>query len=119
MPKSNQEDLIRSTLAEHTVTITGTDEKPVVEFTCHGDATAKCRFYPSCQCETWEDGHEHPKEPQDRCWLEDWFANDATDPCGGDFGTLVEAGYTVGMSGPIRTTFYGDYIEWAFVEKAS
>jgi hypothetical protein len=43
--------------------------------------------------------------------MQDWFDNDGTDPMG---ETLVDCDYTVGMSGPIKTTFCHDYIEWEF-----
>ncbi|EKT83069.1 hypothetical protein Mbo4_049 [Rhodococcus phage Mbo4] len=95
----------------HEVKITGTPDAPKIEFVCHGDSTAICHQYPDCDCETWSEGHPHPMASHDRCWMQDWFDNDGTAPFS---ETLDECKYTVGMSGPIRTYFCEEYVEWEF-----
>lgn len=100
----------------HTVTIGGTDDEPRIEFTCHGDRDSECHSYPDCKCESWDrDDHPHPFVPHDKCWMQDWFDNDGTDPIA---ETLVDCEYFVGMAGPVRTIFCNDYIEWHFAPAA-
>lgn len=94
--------------AQHTVTITA-DSK--IEFTCDGDSTSICHQYPDCDCESWSEGHPHPMASHDRCWMQDWFDNGGTAPMD---DTLDDCKYTAGMSGPIKTYFCQDYIEWEF-----
>ncbi|MBW0275021.1 hypothetical protein ATM97_27860 [Nocardia sp. MH4] len=102
----------------HAVEITGDPDNVVtwrIKFTCHGDSTAPCHRYPDCDCETWpydESEHEHPYVGHDRCWMQDWFDNDAIDP---STDTLDEGDYRPGMSGPISARpEVPDYIEWHF-----
>lgn len=99
--------------ARHSVRITGTDEAPVLTFICHGDQDAPCRNYPACTCESWDDDHVHPKVPQERCWMADWFDNDGIDP---QVECLADHEYRPGMGGPIEAWFREDYIEWEFAE---
>jgi hypothetical protein len=96
----------------HEVKITRTVDGPRINFTCNADPTADCRNYPDCECESWEQDHPHPSAPHDKCWMQDWFDNDGTDP---QIDTLSDVEYTVGMKGPIWTSFQEDYIEWGFV----
>ncbi|WP_029923897.1 hypothetical protein [Nocardia otitidiscaviarum] len=102
----------------HTATITGTEDRPRIEFRCAGDRTAECHQYPDCRCESWVRGeHEHPFVSHDECWLVSWFDN------ADDGGVepmpeyLSEGDITPGMSGPIKTHFTGDYVEWEFIEE--
>ena len=100
----------------HTVTITGgeNDTYPRIEFVCAGDRTADCHRYPDCDCESWEwdeDDHPHPYVEHEKCWMQGWFDSDATDP---SYDTLDECDITPGMSGPIATSFQGEYVEWGF-----
>ncbi|AEQ21115.1 hypothetical protein E3_1950 [Rhodococcus phage E3] len=97
----------------HTVTITGTEDSPKIEFVCHGDRDSDCHSYPDCRCERWDrDDHEHPFVPHDQCWMQAWFDEGATDPMA---ETLDECpDLKVGMSGPIESVFLFDYIEWEF-----
>ena len=87
-----------------------------IEFTCNGDRSSLCHQYPDCECETWSEGHPHPMASHDRCWMQDWFDNDGTDP---QTETLTDVEYTTGMSGPIWTSFQEDYVEWGFVAETS
>ncbi|WP_084969438.1 hypothetical protein [Prescottella equi] len=97
----------------HTVTITGTDEQPRIEFTCHGDRNSECHSYPDCECESWNrDDHPHPFAPHDECWMQPWFDNDCTSPMA---ETIDECEMKVGMSGPIEAEFADDYVEWTFL----
>ena len=96
----------------HTVTVTiddpGYDAR--VEFHCAGDETAPCHQYPDCDCESWDDDHEHPKVPHEKCWMFDWFDNDAIDyqgDDGDDDGTP-----TIARSGPINAWFADYYVAW-------
>ena len=82
-----------------------------IQFTCHSDQHAECRNYPDCQCESWDDDHEHPKVPQPECWMQAWFDNDGIDPMSEN---LEDCEYRPGMSGPIKTYFCEEYIEWEF-----
>lgn len=100
----------------HFVTITERDGAPAIEFTCRGDETSDCHLYPDCGCETWGEFHEHPKVSHAECWLKMWFDNGGTDPMAisAQDETVTDAGYRVGMSGPIVTYFCEDYVEWFF-----
>ncbi|KIA63043.1 hypothetical protein [Nocardia vulneris] len=103
----------------HTVTITGTEDNPRIEFACHGTIGAECHSYPDCDCETWDRDHEHPYVQQDECWMKSFFDNaeqGAVDPMP---EMLAESDIFVGMSGPITTHFNNEYIEWEFAEVPS
>lgn len=101
----------------HTVTVTGEEDGPRIQFTCHGDRDSECHIFPDCGCETWIRGeHEHPSVPHGLCWMQDWFDNDSIDPSAQDPTALADCGYRPGMSGPITTHFNGEYIEWEFTE---
>ena len=101
--------------ALHTVTITGDEEHPRIEFTCHGGIESACHNYPGCDCESWERvGHPHSIVPHDECWMQGWFDNDCISPMG-EQSSLDDCEYKVGMSGPINTEFCHDYVEWEFV----
>lgn len=101
----------------HTVDITGDEDSPRIDFTCHGDRTAECHSYPDCKCETWIRGdHEHPFAPHDDCWMKSYFDNadqGGVDPMP-EF--LAEGDIAIGASGPINAYFNGEYIEWDFSE---
>lgn len=106
----------------HAVTITGTVDDPEIEFTCHGDRDSECHSYPDCECEVWGNDHAHLFVPHDDCWMRSWFDRAADDP--EEYGPihpmpdqLAEEDCTVGMSGPIRTHFNGEFIEWEFIEQ--
>jgi len=86
-----------------TVASSETDGPAYVTFVCRADPTARCRNYPDCGCETWDEAtetcdgghadewtHTHPSVPQPECWLESWFANEDTD-------------------------YEGDYVSWSFI----
>jgi histidine triad (HIT) family protein len=104
----------------HTVTITGDDGHPHIEFTCHGGPDAPCHLYPDCDCVYWQHGeghtHEHASTPHDECWMASWFDNadhGAVDPMPdmlGEPGTDIH----VGDSGPITTEYMYDFILWRF-----
>lgn len=101
----------------HAVTITGDDEHPKIEFTCHGDRDSECRSYPDCDCETWIRGeHEHEFVPHDTCWMKTFFDN----PDDGGLEPmpeyLADDDIHPGMSGPITTHFNGEWIEWEFID---
>ena len=102
----------------HYVTITDRDGFPGIAFTCRGDETADCHQYPDCRCESWDAFHEHPKVSHPECWLKMWFDSDGTDPMGYSARdeTITDAGYRIGMSGPIKTYFCQDYVEWYFLD---
>jgi len=98
--------------AVHTVTI---EPGPKIRFECSGDETSACRNYPDCDCEEWElTDHKHPNQTHQECWLQAWFDNDCVGPTSDMIG---DVDYTVGMSGPIATSFEGDYIEWEFEDE--
>lgn len=102
----------------HTVAITGDEDHPKIEFTCHGDRDAQCHSYPDCKCESWIPGdHEHPFVAHDECWMKSWFDNaeqGAVEPFPENF---AECEIKPGMSGPIKTEFHYDYVEWEFINE--
>ncbi|MGW4126386.1 hypothetical protein [Nocardia sp. NPDC004711] len=101
----------------HTVTIKAGEPWPSIEFTCHGDRDSECHSYPDCECESWTPGdHEHPFVPHDECWMQAWFANAADGAVDPMPESLADCDITVGMSGPIETSFRGEYVEWEFIE---
>lgn len=111
----------------HTVTVTGrqgdddTWEEPEVTFICTEAPGVGCRLYPDCDCESWDDSHDHPRVPQNECWMQGWFENDGHSYIGKDADDMGgENGLPEGMnrSGPITAAFQGDYVEWEFVEEA-
>ena len=103
----------------HTVEIAGTEGDPAVKFTCHGDAESPCHRYPDCDCEEWpsdETAHIHPYTTHDECWMQPWFDNDCVSPA--SHAVIgCDLGYQVGMSGPVKTTFEGDFVGWEFIEQ--
>ncbi|WP_138443534.1 hypothetical protein [Sinomonas susongensis] len=115
----------------HYVTITaryGSDGDPItptVEFHCPW-LYGGCHFYPGCDdtCETWDidhlesHGHGHERVHHHRCWLQDWFDNEAHSYAGPDFNDRDDWGlpYGVTRTGSIKGTFCGEYIEWEFAE---
>ncbi|MGW4126283.1 hypothetical protein [Nocardia sp. NPDC004711] len=108
-------------MAEHLHTVTITQDEgatcPRIEFVCAGDRTAACHRYPDCDCDSWEsddDEHPHPYVEHEKCWMQDWFDNHGTDPAD---DTLAECDITPGMSGPIKTSFCWDYVEWEFISQ--
>lgn len=103
--------------ALHTVTITGDEDRPGIEFTCHGDRDAECHSYPDCKCETWIRGdHEHEFVPHDECWMKSYFDNADEGGVAPPPEGLVDDDIKVGASGPITAHFNGEYIEWEFTE---
>lgn len=100
--------------ALHTVTITGDEEHPRIEFTCNGGTESDCHNYPACDCEGWDDDHHHPKVTHLECWMQPWFDNDCISPMAEE-GIFADCEYKVGMSGPIATEFCHDYVEWEFI----
>lgn len=98
----------------HTVAITGTVCDPSIEFTCHGDRSAPCHRYPDCECELWDDNHEHPSVPHEKCLLQTWFDDGDVDPPPEELSNVA---LEPGMSGPICTSFHEDYIAWRFVDR--
>lgn len=102
----------------HNVTITGDDEHPKIEFTCHGDRNAECRSYPDCDCETWIPGeHQHPFVVHDECWMKSFFDNADDGGISPAPELFAEEDIAVGMSGPIETCFDMDgFIEWEFID---
>lgn len=99
----------------HTVEITGSTDSPKIEFTCHGDRAAECHSYPDCKCETWH-RHDpcHPFVAHDKCWMQPFFDNAAWGAIDPLPETFADCDITPGMSGPITTSFNGEYIEWDF-----
>ncbi|MFG1794244.1 hypothetical protein [Nocardia sp. NPDC049149] len=101
----------------HTVVITGDEDAPQIQFTCHGDRTSECHSYPDCQCETWIRGnHEHPFAPHDDCWMKSFFDNADSGGVAPPPECLADDGVELGASGPIEAHFNGEYIEWEFIE---
>ena len=100
--------------ALHTVIITGDEDSPRIEFTCHGGTESDCHNYPACDCEGWDDDHHHPKVTHELCWMQHWFDNDCISPMA-EQGALDDCEYRVGMSGPIGTEFCRDFVEWEFI----
>ena len=79
-------------------------------FTCTGDRTSPCHQYPPAELvmESWGDRDKHLFVPHDKCWLEFWMDDaDCAELCCPD-GEPVR-------SGPIRTTFNGDCVEWEYI----
>ena len=103
-----------STKALHTVTITGDEEHPRIEFTCNGGTESDCHNYPGCDCESWDDDHHHPKVTHLTCWMQSWFDNDCISPMA-EKNALEECGYHVGMGGQVTATYLRDFIEWEFM----
>ena len=119
----------------HTVTIHGDTvneddwtsyENVRIEFTCSGDETSECHQYPDCGCETWDADHEairgpdHAAIPHERCWMQDWFDNEAAEPNAEriEMPFVEDLELKPGMSGPIRASFELDYIAWQFEDGA-
>lgn len=107
----------------HYVTVTqdGTDDLPLttVRFECRGDETSPCHNYPACDCESWGDGHEHPRVVHDECWMQQWFDSFSADDIAAnytppsdspDFGWRL-AHNLPAHSGPIDTEF-DDGLSW-------
>lgn len=106
----------------HTVTITGTEDHPRIEFACVGGRDAECHHYPDCDCETWDrDNPCHSFGPHDDCWMKSSFDNADADTCPLDPmpETLTDYDIKVGDSGPISTWFNGESIDWDFEEVSS
>ena len=101
--------------------VTFAADTDTLTFTCRGDDTAKCHNYPDCDCETWSDDHQHPAVPRDRCWMQDWFDNNAASYDGDDNIDCNDHGSCppVSGSGPVETAFEDEYILWSWVEQAS
>lgn len=102
----------------HTVRITGPAEHPTLKFTCHGGRDAECHSYPACECPNWGSDHEHPFVPHDECWMQSWFDNADNGGAEPMPEFFAECGIRPGMSGPIKTVFCQDYVEWSFIEGA-
>lgn len=102
----------------HTVTITGDEDNPKIEFTCHGDREAVCHWYPDCDCELYllgsdKDDNGHQFVAHDLCWMKTWFDTDRLDP---STDSLTENELKPGMTGSIDVNFCDEYIEWEFVD---
>ena len=103
----------------HTVTATPRPDPddyhgPFVEFTCTATPDAPCRNYPDK--EQWEE-NDPDAYPRDECWLQPWFDNDCHAYTGAD---NRDNGGAAGVpnkprTGPITTTYEGDYITWEWV----
>ncbi len=120
----------------HTVTIHGDTitedgdtyyENVRIEFVCAGDETSPCHQYPDCGCEYWDDDHEtdrgpeHAPVPHEKCWMQDWFDNDAAEPNSEriEMPFVGDEVLKPGMSGPITTSSELDYVVWKFENEGS
>lgn len=102
-----------------------------VRFVCTAPLTAPCHQYANCGCEQWDPdlhgpipapGHEPVQ--QSECWMDPWF-NETTDTWS-DFTDLYDGPIDIDrpdvygecadwlVSGPVDTTFQGDYMTWAY-----
>jgi len=85
-------------------------------FTCHGDDTAKCHHYPTCECESWAADHEHPYVLHDKCWLQDWFDSLAVSYDHQDTNIDGFGPYEVSGSGFVKAEFDGyDAVLWSWL----
>jgi len=85
-------------------------------FTCQGSLTDECHIWPD-DLGTWS--NETPRDAfvsHDRCWMSDWFDNNAVEYLGEDgeeaddtFGNTVPA---ITRGGLIESWFREDFIEW-------
>lgn len=106
-----------------------------VRFVCAGDDDSACHHWPDCGCETWGEGHHyavdgvtplpgHEDVQQRYCWMAPWF-NDTTTTWP-DFTDLYDGPLDIDspenhgecadwlVSGPVSTTFEGDYMTWEY-----
>lgn len=113
-----------------------------VRFVCDGDDSAPCHWWPDCGCETWgpEHGTPGPASPSGKresialpghedvqqriCWIDPWF-NDTTTTWS-DFTELYDGPLDIDhpdvygenadwlVSGPVLTSFEGDYMTWEY-----
>lgn len=93
-------------------------DEATVKFECRGDQDSECHKYPDCDCEYWDDNHEHPRVKHDECWMQGWFESEAGHSyVGADFDDRDDNGVPRDMdrSGPIKTTYDIDgFVEWQF-----
>ena len=95
------------------------DGEPVAKFECKGTATSKCHQYPACDCERWDDDHEHPNVSHDECWIQGWFDSG---PGAVYTGTEYDDMYDDGLprphepkTGPVTVSFEDEWVAWEWV----
>ncbi|WP_066298889.1 hypothetical protein [Arthrobacter luteolus] len=101
----------------------GPNRTTVPHFECLGSASAACRIYPACDCESWNEHHAkdygpgHEPVQQDECWLHGWFDNDAAVYAGEDATDMRDNGLpdVLRQEGTIEYSFCEEWIEWWFV----
>lgn len=111
--------------AVHSVTWEG----DVPRFHCDGDAHSRCRFFPDCDCEYYDEGHDsrHPSvEHPEECWEIGWLEAAGI---GGFFAADMEVdGHEVEVNGEdspgdvprrdgvVETEWEGEYMLWCYAE---
>lgn len=91
-------------------------------FVCTAEPTAKCRNYPSCECEAWSvelhgnppaEGHED--QPQGECWVNPWLsATDLRDSYEPEELWLDDDEFP---NGPIDIEWDGDCVLWKYADE--
>ena len=92
-------------------------EEAAVKFECRGNQDSECHQYPDCDCEYWDDNHEHPRVKHDECWMQGWFDSGTGHVYEGlDSDDRDDNGVPRDMarSGPITPTFEMEYVSWVF-----
>lgn len=93
-------------------------EEAAVKFECRGNQGSECHQYPDCDCEYWDDNHEHPRVKHDECWMQGWFDSEVGhvyDGADGDDRDDTCVPRDMSRSGPIATVFDIDgFVEWRF-----
>lgn len=94
----------------------GWQDAATVTFQCRGVRTSKCHQYPDCDCESWDDTHEHPHVPHDECWMEGWFDNDGHSYEGDDADDMQECGVPTNLAawGQVAVHYEDGYVAWEF-----
>jgi hypothetical protein len=92
-------------------------EEAAVKFECRGNQDSKCHSYPACECEYWDDDHEHPFVKHDECWMQGWFDNAAHVYEGPDRNDMDDNCVPRDMqrSGAVSASYeYDGYVSWKF-----
>ena len=109
---------------EHYVTVTaapadedGWRPPALVEFECRGNRDSKCHQYPDCDCEGWDDEHEHLFVPHNECWVQGWFDSEYGAVYDGeDADDMDESCVPRDMTkaGPVTVSYEDEYLSWEF-----
>ena len=96
----------------------GWQDAATVTFQCRGDQDSACHQYPDCDCEWWDDTHEHPLVPHGECWMEGWFDNGGHSYESDDSDDMQDCGIPRNLAafGQIAAHYEDGYVAWEFVQ---